>query len=901
MATMTMTSMDPTATFPRSHSSSVLPDLVSSEFKRQENVVNSELPRSASFSSVPGLLENPSYAKDPIRSSSAEGIPLAITSEFQQIPEENEKPAEEVKKEERPKERMGRRKSLVAGPKSWIQKVKGSEKSTLERKESVLKSTKSPAKPAAKSDVKAVAAPAAKVERPSPTPIVTPQPRDKSKTLSGSFSGRFNRKSWISTTSRSPSPTRFLSQDPDLSSREDEDTSTAPSSLASSSPSLPSSVPVVQEPPSQPSPSTDEAPPIPTPTTVTPAKPVARKGTLLKKKNKRPSSMMITSSTLKAANFSTSSLPPASTPVSANGTPKSSPRQSSERVPSIPKSYYSSSERLPLLEIPRRRDELWSSFRSLDTDFQKFQAKSSALKTNVVRASLLPFLRNHVHHPSNKTLRPEDVDRRVNILNKWWTGILEMLDGHSNQSVSGVDRPVLLDAITGIMTRPEWRLYPSQFAPLRERSHGRLPRSRSSGSLKSTASQFLAESVFHNVRNMFIQNLLSQINLVVDKMSLRHAPASLVTFCGKAAAYAFFFCPGVADQLVKLWAVPTETIRRVVDEFGLSRHQLGGDFSEDLINTFPPNLHSLAWTSVAGCVKHLRQNPNLPLGAAKIQWNGPWVARWCGRDSDMFFVFCKHYHILAEEFMPVELPLNEKARAPGFVLVHAQILTALDATVHRQAANDLPLPLTFDDVLSGTDASANALPLPSSNVARLMAENRLIMLLRDFLSDRPSDFETARQFFAESFSAMMRATAKRVSLFDHNACFVLCDLMEESLAIFIRYHHARLRSATDETALAIASQDFVNWGFWLEVCKKILQSQNSMSEIRLFSFIYGAWNILVSDEKRKEVLCLQWLLTEETFEKMFSHWCPMVRAYYMRLLVWRVARHDGETATPLDT
>jgi hypothetical protein len=170
-----------------------------------------------------------------------------------------------------------------------------------------------------------------------------------------------------------------------------------------------------------------------------------------------------------------------------------------------------------------------------------------------------------------------------------------------------------------------------------------------------------------------------------------------------------------------------------------------------------------------------------------------------------------------------------------------------------------------------------------------MAENRLIMLLRDFISERPSDYELARVTFAESFSKMMQASAKRTSLYDHNACFVLCDFIEEALTIFVRFNHAHGHES-----------DFVDWPFWLGVCTKMLHSENSMSEIRLFAFLYGSWNVLVGDERRKEVICMEWLLTEDTFERFFSHWCPMVRAYYMRLLCWRVCRDDGE-ASDLDT
>ena len=224
----------------------------------------------------------------------------------------------------------------------------------------------------------------------------------------------------------------------------------------------------------------------------------------------------------------------------------------------------------------------------------------------------------------------------------------------------------------------------------------------------------------------------------------------------------------------------------------------------------------------------------------------------------------------------------------GFILVQAQILTALDATIHRQPASD-PLPITFDDVLAGADAAALALPLPSNNSARLMSENRLVMLMRDFISEQPSDSHRARLTFAETFGKMMQAAARRTSIFDHNACFVLCDFMEEALTIYVRFH-----------LVHTLESDFIDWYFWLDVCKKMLESQNSMTEIRLFALIYGAWNVITNDERRKEVMCLEWLLAEETFDKFFNHWCPMVRAYYMRLLCWRLCRDDGD-ASDLDT
>lgn len=849
--TLTMsTAFDTNPTLPRSHSSPNIPELAIVDYKRPSTRQDDSFPRSASFSCLPALETPYKSEKELQRVVSAETTSPKNQKENQTLKKRDPNAGNRLSKdklEDRPKlERVGRRKSLVARPKSWIQRVKGSPE------------RQTPSEP-----------PNTTPSDAPPVPTIPKPTRDtKTNRVSESFA-TFARKSWM-TSSRSPSPNRIPRKEV-----EDDSHAANDSKLGTASPTRRRSI--VLAPKLERRSKTSETVP----------KTSLKNSSTLMKMKQRPQSVLMNFTNFNSTNSSASSLP------SSSMDNRSTPRTSTDKVPPLPQA--PSLEKLQNLgsDTPKRRDELWSAFRSIENDFSKFQAKTWSLKTNVVRAALLPFLRNHASHPSNRNLRPEDLDRRITILNKWWTGLLEVLDGRQNQTVSGVDRPVLLDACYAIMIRPEWRLTPSHFAPLSERSPNRSPERRpmkkqkSSGSLNSSVSQFMTESVYHNARNLFIQNLLSQMSFVVDKMSLRHAPASLVTFCGKAAAYAFFFVPGVAEVLVRVWKLQVDTLRRVADELGMPRRLNKIDMDE-VVAPFPNHIHGLGWSSVKTMSAQLRQNPVLPILVAKIPWYGPWVARWCGRDSDLFFVFAKHFHVLAEDFMPSELPLTTKARAPGFLLVQAQILTALDATVHRQPAPEA-LPITFDDVLAGADASAAALPLPSSNSARPMAENRLIMLLRDFISERPSDYETARITFAESFGKMMQATARRTSLFDHNACFVLCDFMEEALSIFVRFHQSNAYES-----------DFIDWYFWLDVCKKMLESENSMSEIRLFAFLFGAWNVIVSNERRKEILCMDWLLTEETFDRFFSHWCPMVRAYYMRLLCWRVCRDDGESSD-LDT
>ena len=228
---------------------------------------------------------------------------------------------------------------------------------------------------------------------------------------------------------------------------------------------------------------------------------------------------------------------------------------------------------------PHMRDSLWSSFKTLELEFKGFGMKQTAQRVGQVKNLVLPFLRRTMDHKSTKSLGLEDIDRRTTILNKWWIAILEMLDDQTLQPVPGVDRPILLEAATLLMMRREWRQATTYFQALADRSPSERVRSRSwtNSSDGSNQSALLAESAEHNVRTMFVTNLVRQMGYVVDKMSMRHAPLSLVNFSGKTCAYAFFFAPGVADILVRLWGVTPELIRRAADEFRPPSNEYWGE------------------------------------------------------------------------------------------------------------------------------------------------------------------------------------------------------------------------------------------------------------------------------------------------------------------------------------
>ncbi|RMZ82786.1 hypothetical protein DV738_g1622, partial [Chaetothyriales sp. CBS 135597] len=616
---------------------------------------------------------------------------------------------------------------------------------------------------------------------------------------------------------------------------------------------------------------------------------------------------------LRSRSFVSLSHKPSASSVSTMSSPSRSPfrsRSSSpavraadaltdDTVPPLPASI--STDRLSGMsgggiDPAKRKDPLAQAFRAIESEFTAFQTKTSLQRAKVVRTSLLPFLAKYAQHPSNTSLRAEDLDRRIVVLNRWWTGILDMLRGSSNLSISGTDRPAFLDAATQLMMRPEWiapgfasSISPTATPPHRQQQQLQNPprpwasETKLSPSLRSAESDFLTESIYQNVRNTFVQNLLFQMGFVVDKLSMRSAPASLVAFSGKTCAYAFFFCPGVAHLLVRLWRLPPAALRRVFAEAGIAPGEKLELTADALAARFPPPVRSLRVTTLAHLVRTIQPSRQVPPGTEHISWYGPWLGRWCGRDSDLFFVFAKHFHLLVVDLLREAVSAKDRVCIPGLAPVHAQILVVLETTIHRQAGQH-----AVDTNARGVDAAdaLASLPMTIANASRMIAENRLVMVLRDILSDRAGDNPLLPEFYASSFCNILKAAARKISLYNNDACFVLCDFLEEIFPILTRHcQHS--------------DTPFLDWPFWLQVCRLMAQSHNTLTQVRLIAFVYSTWSIWTRDEQRKKHLVLDWLLDPHFFDQYFCHWSPMVRHYYFRLLCWRVGRCD-DSPSPLD-
>ena len=469
--------------------------------------------------------------------------------------------------------------------------------------------------------------------------------------------------------------------------------------------------------------------------------------------------------------------------------------------------------------------------------------------------------------------------------------MLELVNGRNSQSISGLDRPAILEGISGVMERPEWRLPPSPFSPLSDRvTQSQAAHQTTTFLQQSNSFDFVVESVHHNVRNAFVQNLFSQMVYVVDRMSMKHAPASLVSFCGKSCAYAFFFCPGIADVLVRLWDIKPTQLRQIVRANELEINVNYTHIAESVASNYPQYVQGLCFKTLRTMITFLKKNPVLPLGVDKIQWRGHWLGRWSGKDTDLFYAFVKSFHLLSIDFLPPNASEKEKACAPGMALVQTQMLANMMSTIQRQsppAAPDISgdASVTFDDLLAADGNASNfTVSGPSANATRLMADNRMILLLREFLSRKSTLVPASCFLFAWSFGNSLQATAKSTPV-EPEPAQTLCDFLQEVFPILVPFQ-----------VLISIDEKYLDEGFWVDAFKKITLNHHSNAEMRLYAFLFSIWSNINSSEAWKNPMCFGFLLEEDHFLRTFNHWCPMVRAYFMRLVCWRLARYDGSAS-----
>jgi len=125
--------------------------------------------------------------------------------------------------------------------------------------------------------------------------------------------------------------------------------------------------------------------------------------------------------------------------------------------------------------------------------------------------------------------------------------------------------------------------------------------------------------------------------------------------------------------------------------------------------------------------------------------------------------------------------------------------------------------------------------------------------------------------FTVLFERTLKAAVRKTSVWEGQACFALCDVIERMVPV-IDDSHVKVH----ESLMGL------DWPFWNDVVKKlVLQSENSVTQVRAFGFLFNIWGRCPAGDQG-------WLLEEETWETFFCHWSTLVRCYFMNLVCWRV-------------
>jgi hypothetical protein len=146
----------------------------------------------------------------------------------------------------------------------------------------------------------------------------------------------------------------------------------------------------------------------------------------------------------------------------------------------------------------------------------------------------------------------------------------------------------------------------------------------------------------------------------------------------------------------------------------------------------------------------------------------------------------------------------------------------------------------------------------------------------------------AKTAFAQNYADLTRGVAKFTPRYNRPASEALCDLLEESAILLVRYEQIN----GIETA-------FLDWSFWFGVLRMMINTGITTTEMKVYGLIYTLWPVICLNPARKEELCYTFLLDKDLFESRFSHWSVALRSFFMRLICWRVGR-CFEDATPAD-
>ncbi|KAK3819666.1 MAG: hypothetical protein J3Q66DRAFT_399125 [Benniella sp.] len=441
-------------------------------------------------------------------------------------------------------------------------------------------------------------------------------------------------------------------------------------------------------------------------------------------------------------------------------------------------------------------------------------------------------------------------------------------------------------------------------------------------------------SLFQQHRKMLTQTL----QYAIDRLNQKGVYSNVIAFCARILAICFFKLPGVAFGLLHALPVSRSYISRMAKTMDLTGGHCG---MTQIMALFPEYLSPICFVNTGSWSRDfekLKHRMNSGDGAPPMEMFGNWVRRWQSDDSELFFAFYRHYHHCLAQYL--EGPLQRiqaggwassaiaakvYAGAPGYLYLSAFFLTKVEGLVHREihpvttivqfepningngaAERDRAMASVATGEFPGT-AAPSAVKLPNGADAGKDGANGgaatgkpkvLDMASRRFVETIVAIMEDHGSIYGAMLDIWIKAVVTKTSVYDVESVFCLLDFLDMLIAELesresIRLYDSELSTAPPNTG---AGGVFVpiHVQFILTTVHLLLTtSDHTVTLMRTLSFVYQNFSLLTSTVQSLEQLTLGTLLSPNVFEKCFLHWARNVRLYYMRCLIWRVARIGG--------
>ncbi|KAG7863142.1 hypothetical protein KL939_000461 [Ogataea angusta] len=496
------------------------------------------------------------------------------------------------------------------------------------------------------------------------------------------------------------------------------------------------------------------------------------------------------------------------------------------------------------------------NLRRLDHALVKFHSykRNNTSKTNILRLSLLPFLRNtstpwsaHRLDAVDKTSRTQFLELAV-VLLRWWKALLAAVK--ELHQMTSIDRNCYLEAISRIVGRQEWLEID-----------------------KDPNSEIYKQ---HNTQ------LLETFEFCIARLDVKNINLPINAFVGKIFAHAFVKLPDLSRGILFLLNSRVKNFKEYYDLIvrEKSPHQSvpGRDkkYFEDVISAslshFPQHLHPLMKSAEQPRqTRYKLENKllnSMTPPSAKITGisdpRGLWCTRWSSLENiDLFCSFFRHYLTLISFYVQQtkSLSAQEVYALPGFAYLITHIFEIVDFQIFQAVQH-------------------------TSSQSTESQVDKLLKLLRDFLANARHEFEPSlRNGVLKCFDTVFKLVFYKTTIFQTERIDLCFD-------IWVRF----VRSI-DETN-SYATQD-LDWKFWIDTICKMLNSEFINSELKALSVLYQIWDYLPSSTPPQaewvsnpndtlKYNMILYLTGPDNWSKFFGHYLPLVRCYYITLMVWKV-------------